>query len=454
MRPDQPITYSDVIKLALPASIASMVTPMLGLADAAVLGYSSRPLDVGGVGLAAAIFSLAYWTFGFLRMSTAGLTAQAVGAGDEQRARRILAQSSGFGGLIGLVFVALQVPFGVVAFWLMTNGATVEAETISGAQDYYAMRIWGAPFVFINYACLGWLTARNRTDLLMGVFVFMVGLNILLDAWFVLGFDMGPKGIGLGTLIAEITGCLLAIAAVVHVMAKNGGVRAFWQDIDYFNRTTLKKLAGVNINIFIRTFVLVATFVYFIQRSAVYGDYILSANQLLIQFFLVTGLALDGAAIAAETFVGQSLGLSDGRQRVARFREAAWKPCVVGFGGAVLMVSLYLLFGDALLDLTAPDETINQVARDYFGWVIISPLIVAPSFMLDGIFIGATRVIALRNGMIVSGLVYLGAVFVLTPLWQNHGLWAAFGIFMIARAVTLGVAWPGFDRLMKDGLDG
>ena len=154
MSTSAPITYARVLKLAWPASIASLITPLLGLIDATVLGYSARPLDVGAVGLAAAIFTLAYWTFGFLRMSTAGLTAQAVGAGDEAKARRILAQSTGLGGIIGLLFVILQIPFGLFAFWLMSRGSTVETATVDAAEAYYAIRIWGGALC----ACYLWCT--------------------------------------------------------------------------------------------------------------------------------------------------------------------------------------------------------------------------------------------------------------------------------------------------------
>ncbi len=448
----EPITYARVIKLAWPASIASLITPILGLTDATVLGYSARPFDVGAVGLAAAIFSLAYWTFGFLRMSTAGLTAQAVGAGHEAKARRILAQSVGFGGALGLVLMLLQAPFGDLSFWLMTRGATVEAETIAAAEAYYNMRIWGAPVVLMTAGMLGWLTARGRTDLLMAIVVIMTFLNMGLDMLFVLKFDWAAKGIAAGTLIAEVTGAALAGLAILFVLKGNDGIKAHWCGIDYLSRRSMRRLAAVNVDIFIRTFILSLAYVYFVQQSGVFGDLTLSANQLLLQFFLVTGLALDGPAIAAETFVGQSLGAAKEEVRRDRFNEATRKTCIVGGMGALILSAFYVVFGDILINLTAPDPGINGAARDYFIWIVVSPIMVAAAFQLDGIYIGATRSQALRNSMIVSGIVYVIAINGFAPSLTNHGLWLAFTAFMLVRALTLILAWPGFALLVLNGL--
>jgi len=447
----QPVTYGRLLALAWPASVAAMITPLLGLVDATVLGYSARPLDVGAVGLASAIFSLAYWTFGFLRMSTSGLTAQAVGERNEPKVRRILVQSVGLGAVIGLLLVVLQYPFGELAFWLMTRGATVVPETVEAAETYYAIRIWGAPAALMTYGLLGWLTARGHTGLMMAVSVGLTLLNTVLDIWFVVGLDLGAAGVAAGTLIAEVTGAVLGLAAVAFVLSRNDGLQAHWREIDYLARRSLKRLLAVNLDIFIRTLILVGAIVWFIQRSAVYGDYVLSANQILFQFFLVTGLVLDGAAIAAEALVGQALGAKRRRTRHHRFYQTIRKSAVITVVVGLVMCALYLLFGTTLLDIAAPDPQINATARDYFGWIIISPIVVATAFQLDGYYIGATRSKALRDSMIVSGLFYIAAVLVLTRYFDNHGLWMAFGVFLIARAATLVALWGGFAKLIDEG---
>lgn len=446
------ISFRHILRLAWPASVASLITPLLGLIDAIVLGYSSRPLDIGAVGLAASVFSLAYWTFGFLRMSTAGLTAQAIGAAREDAARRLLALSVGVGLLVGAVLITIHAPTSRVLIDFLTSGDAVAPATVSGARDYVAWRIWGAPFVLASYAIFGWLTGRGRTDLLMLIVVAMTLTNMGLDAWFVLGLGMGPTGVAIGTLIAEILGCVLAALAALWMLHRHGGLRAHWGDMDFRHKATLRKLVTVNTDIFIRTLVLVGTFVWFTRAGAQYGDVILSANQVLLQMFLITGLALDGAAIAGETLTGQALGQKERDQREALFGLTVRRTAMVSAIGAAMMSLGYLVLADPLLALAAPDPTIQAAAQAHFGWIIISPLVVAACFQLDGFYIGATRSAALRNSMIVSGLIYFASVQGLTPVLGNHGLWLAFGIFMAARAVTLLLAWPGFRPLIKDGL--
>ncbi|VAW03576.1 hypothetical protein MNBD_ALPHA05-1737, partial [hydrothermal vent metagenome] len=218
--PSQPFetSYRRIFALAWPASVAASVTPLLGAVDVWALARSDRPLDIAAVGLAAVIFSLAYWSFGFIRMSVAGLTAQAVGAENETEARAALVRGAAIGGGVGLVFVLLQFPLGLLAFKALAIGTDVSAATFDAAREYYSIRIWGAPFALASYAAFGWLTARERTDYLMIVSVFITGLNIVLDYWFVIGLGWGAAGVAAGTLIAEVAGffaCLVFVALVL-----------------------------------------------------------------------------------------------------------------------------------------------------------------------------------------------------------------------------------------------
>ncbi|MGV6801626.1 MAG: MATE family efflux transporter [bacterium] len=449
----EPISYRSIIALAWPASIAALITPLLGLSDAIVLGYSPRPYDIGATGMAAALFSLAYWTFGFLRMSTAGLTAQASGQDQEPKIRRILAQALGLGGLIGLIFVIGQIPYGAMAFRIVSAGANVSAETLEAAQEYYAIRIWGAPFVLMSFAAFGWFTGRGHTKILMLIVSSMTMLNIGLDVWLVLFQQMGTAGVAIGTLISEITGAGLCFGAIIYLLHRHGGIKAYWSQIDYFAPRSLIRLMSINFDIFMRTLVLVGAFTWFIQQSAVYGDTILSANQILLQLFLITGLALDGVAIAGETFIGQALGYHQYHMRYQQFWAVIKKASVIAISAASLLSLGYVIFATPILAIAAPDPTIHDVATSYFVWVTISPLIVASCFQLDGFYIGATRSKALRDTMIISGIIYAIALKGLTPILANHGLWLAMEIFMIARAITLLLTFRGFNALIEKGID-
>ncbi len=442
--PSQPLetSYRRIFALAWPASVAASVTPLLGAVDVWALARSDRPLDIAAVGLASVIFSLIYWSFGFIRMSVAGLTAQAVGAEDEGETRAALVRGAAIGAGVGLVFVVLQFPLGLLAFKALAIGADVSAPTFDAAREYYSIRIWGAPFALASYAAFGWLTARERTDYLMIVSVFITGLNIVLDYWFVIGFGWGAAGVAAGTLIAEVAGFFACLVFVAMVLARNGGLGAYWKRAEFFALKKLRRTLSVNFDIFIRTLLLAFSFAWFIQRSGAFGDVTLAANQVLLQLFLFTGLALDGTAIAAETLVGQAMGSRDLARGLARYSSAVRRTFVMAAFAALVFVLLYWLAGDALIALLTPQGAIREATQAYMPWVIISPLIVVVGFQLDGIFIGATRAREMRNSMIVTAPVFLASSLWLAPTFGNHGLWAAFSIYFLLRAVTLGVYLP------------
>ncbi|NOX84191.1 MAG: MATE family efflux transporter [Alphaproteobacteria bacterium] len=435
-------SYRRIFALAWPASIAASVTPLLGAVDVWALARSDRPLDIAAVGLAAVIFSLIYWSFGFIRMSVAGLTAQAVGAEDEGETRAALVRGAAIGGSVGLVFVLLQFPLGMLAFKALAIGTDVSTPTFDAAREYYSIRIWGAPFALASYAAFGWLTARERTDYLMIVSVFITGLNIVLDYWFVIGLGWGAAGVAAGTLIAEVAGFFACLVFVALVLASNGGLGAHWKRAEFFALKKLRRTLSINFDIFIRTVLLAFSFAWFIQRSGAFGDVALAANQTLIQLFLFTGLALDGTAIAAETLVGQAMGSRDPARGLARFSSAVRRTFIMAVLAAFAFVVFYWLAGDAVLALLTPQGAIREATQAYMPWVIISPLIVVVGFQLDGIFIGATRAREMRNSMLVAAPVFLAGSLWLASAYGNHGLWAAFSLFFLLRAATLGVYLP------------
>ncbi len=436
------IPYRRIFALAWPASVAASVTPLLGAVDVWALARSDRPLDIAAIGLASVIFSLAYWSFGFIRMSVAGLTAQAAGAEDESEARAALIRGAAIGGGIGLILVGLQFPIGAAAFKTLAIGTDVSAETFNAARDYYKIRIWGAPFALASYAAFGWLTARERTDYLMIISVFITGLNIVLDYWFVLGLGWGAAGVAAGTLIAEVAGFFACLVFVAMVLARNGGLGAHWKRAEFFALKKLRRTLSINLDIFIRTVLLAFSFAWFIQRSGAFGDVALAANQTLLQLFLFTGLALDGTAIAAETLVGQAMGARDPARGLARFSSAIRRTFIMATLAALAFVVFYWLAGNALIALLTPEGAIREATKTYMPWVIISPLIVVVGFQLDGIFIGATRAREMRNSMVITAPIFIAASLWLASTYGNHGLWAAFSLYFLLRAVTLGVYLP------------
>ena len=436
-----PVTFGRVVALALPAAAASAATPLLGVVDAWVLGRSANPLEVGAVGLAAAVFSAMYWTCGFLRMSAAGLAAQAAGRGDEAEARAVLVRSVLIAMGIGVTLLAAGPLIRQVAFGALRTGSAASAETFVAAETYFSIRLWAAPAALASYAATGWLTGRGRTAVAMAATVGMTVLNGVLDWVFVERAGMGAEGIALGTAIAEVAGLVFTALGIGWVLGETGW-RAHWQTAFVAKASVVADLFATNRDLFIRTLLLVGSFVFFTQRSSSWGDVTLAANQILIQLFLLTGLALDGPAIAAESLVGAA---------VAR-RDAAAFSAVLRYAGAATAIAAapfsiaYAALGPAIVSAMTTDSAIAATAQSYMPWVAFSPVAVALCFLLDGVFVGAGRGRDMRNMMIISVLIYLASWFALTQVFGAQGHWAAFMLFFLVRGGTLAARLPDVRR--------
>ncbi|MEM9704665.1 MAG: MATE family efflux transporter [Pseudomonadota bacterium] len=444
-------TIRDVIRLAWPASVASSVTPLLGVVDVWALAQSTRPIEVAAVGLGSVIFSLIYWTFGFIRMGVAGLAAQAAGAHDDTENRAVLARGLAIGCGVGLVFVMLQAAIAAFAFPLLAIGSEASEATFESARAYFNARIWGAPFALGAYAMLGWFSANGRTDYLMAASLITTGLNIVLDYWFVIVLDLGAAGVAAGTAIAETAGFIAALFLVARILARRGGLRAHWSRERLIAPDALRRTFSINRDIFIRTLLIAGCFAWFTQRGGAFGDATLAANQVLLQLFLFTGLALDGTAIAAETLVGQAISDPHKDRRLARLSaavRATFLPAIIASLGFTL---LYGVFGATLVNWLTDGGLVRDVALDHRFWVTISPLIVVLGFQLDGIFVGATRAREMRDSMIISTLMFIPMTLFLAGKFGNHGLWASFSVYFLARAATLALHLP---RLLRSGANG
>ncbi len=430
--------HARVWRLAGPIILSNVSVPLLGIVDTAVMGHLDHAYYIGAVAVGAMIFSYVYWGFGFLRMGTTGLVAQAYGADDVNEIRALLGRSMFLAGVLAAAVIALQWPLITGAMMFIEASAEVEAL----ATTYFEIRIWAAPAALANYAVLGWLLGLQRAKSALMLQVFMNGLNIVLDIWFVLGLGWGVEGVALATAISEYAAAALGLALAFRGLGQLGGA---WRDVSLLDPDKLKHLLAVNTDIFIRTLCLVSAFAYFTSQGAAMGDVLLAANAVLMNFQLFMGYALDGFAFAAEALVGAAVGARD-RSRLS----AAVRTSTLWAGLFALMYGLvYWFAGTAIIAAITDIEEVREAAGTYLWWAVLSPLISVWSFQLDGIFIGATRTRAMRNGMIVSLGIFLASVWVLVPLYGNHGLWLAFYLFMIARAVTLAVRYPALARATR-----
>jgi MATE family multidrug resistance protein len=427
------VTHRRVLNIALPIVVSNATIPILGAVDTAVVGQLGLAAPIGAVGIGAVILTTIYWVFGFLRMGTTGLVAQARGAGEIAETGAILTRGLIIAAAAGLVFVVGQ----AAVFWAAFRLAPASAEVEALARTYLSIRIWGAPATIGIYALTGWLIAMERTRGVLALQLAMNGVNVVLDLVFVLGLGWGVPGVAAATLIAEWSG--LALGLWLCRPAFGGAQWRDWARV--FDPMRLRRMAEVNRDILIRSVILQASFTSFLFFGAGLGDVTLAANQVLLQFLSITAYALDGFAFAAEALVGQTLGRRDrGELRRAAVLTSEW-----GLGSSVLMAALFLVAGPALIDLMATAPEVRAEARAYLPWIAAAPLIGIAAWMLDGIFIGATETRAMRNAALASVTVYGVAVAVLLPAFGNHGLWAALMVLNATRGVTLALRYPALE---------
>ena len=427
--------HSKVWRLAGPIILSNISVPMLGIVDTAVMGHLDQAYYIGAVAIGAMIFSYVYWGFGFLRMGTTGLVAQAFGAEDNAEIRAILGRALLLSALLALAIVLLQWPLIEGAMWFIEASPKVE----SLARTYFDIRVFAAPAALANYAVLGWLLGLQRAKSALMLQVFMNGLNIVLDIGFVIGLGWGVEGVAWATLISEYAAAGLGLMLALRALNVMGGS---WSLARLVDAEQLKRLLAVNRDIFIRTLCLVTAFATFTSQGAAMGDTLLAANAVLMNFQLFLGYALDGFAFAAEALIGAAIGARNRR----RLTDAVRVTTLWAGISAVVFMLVYWLAGTTIIATITDIAEVKAEAERYLWWAIASPLVSVWSFQLDGIYIGATRTKAMRNGMILSLAAFLVGVWFLVPLWGNHGLWLAFYGFMIMRMVTLLIPYPALVR--------
>jgi multidrug resistance protein, MATE family len=428
------LTHTRLVKIAGPIVLSNATVPLLGAVDTAVIGQLGEAAPLGAVGLGAVILATLYWAFGFLRMSTSGLAAQAEGAGDMPERSAVLLRALLIGAIAGIALILCQ--------WLVIAGAfrvapaTAEVEGL--ARQYLAIRIWGAPATIALYALTGWLVGLERTRGILILQLWQNGLNIVLDLWFVLGLGWGVPGVAAATLIAEWTGLILGLwlARDAFGAVLKPALARLWDP------SALRLMFSASRDIMARTVLLQLSFTSFVFLGARFGDVTLAANQVLMQFLEITAYALDGFAFAAEALIGQAIGA----RRVDRARQAGRLCMQWGFGGAALLAAVFALAGPAIIDVMTTSPEVRLAARAYLPWLIAAPLIGVAAWIFDGIFIGAMLTGDMLRAMLPAVAAYVIALALLIPVFGNHGLWAALMVLNAARTVMM---WQRYPKVMQ-----
>ena len=436
---DAPPGYRRVWALAWPIMLSNLSIPLVGAVDTAVMGRMPDPAYIGAVAVGASLFSLLFWTFGFLRMGTTGFVAQGFGARDGTAIRIAVARALLLALVLAVLMLLLQWPVAVIAFTVIEASATVEAL----ARTYFDIRIWSAPATFANYALLGALIGLQRTRAVLLHQLVLNGTNVGLDLLFVPGLGMGVDGVAWASVIAEFTAVGLGLWLIVRALRPLPGRntrRALLAP------EGLRALLAVNGNILIRTLCLVGSFFWFTASGGRIGEIELAANAVLLQFFFFLAYGLDGFAHAAEGLAGAAWGRRSRRHFTAAVRTTTVSACAV----ALLFTATYAALGPLFITWLTDLETVRTTAADYLPWMIVAPLIAVWSFQLDGIFIGTTRTVEMRNAMLASTALFLAATALLIPALSNHGLWLALMLFLAVRALSLLYYMPRLHRGIGD----
>lgn len=416
--------------IAWPAILSNISIPLLGLVDAAILGHLNSTQYLGAVAVGGALLSFLYWGFGFLRMGTTGLVAKAMGAGNVSGANLVLGQSSA----LALVLSAAVLLFHPLLLGLGFLLMSAQADVAVMAESYAAIRISSAPAVLLTYAIVGWFIGRQDTRWPMLIVVLTNVINIGLDFLFIVELNMYSDGAALATVIAEYTGCSLALFGVWRNLPRTGAPQFF---AELKSLRSYQRLLRSNRDLFIRTLCLLFSFAFFTAMGDKQGGDILAANALLMQLVLMAAYGMDGFAFAAEALSGNKLGARDlaGFYKVVRY-------CSFWCGVTAICMSLiFLLFHNSLFAIMTNIAPLRELLLQYTPWLIALPLIAAPSYLLDGVFIGSAETHEMMVSMLFSVFIIYIPVWFLTRHLGNHGLWFAFCVFNGARGATLYVAY-------------
>lgn len=423
--------HARIWALAWPMMLSNLTVPLLGLVDTAVIGHLPSPHYLGAVAVGSMIFSTLYWAFGFLRMGTTGLVAQACGREDGAANRTLLAQSLILASLIGAVLVLLRTPLTELALALVDPASDVLHE----AREYTVVRAFGAPAALCNYALLGWFVGNQNTRIPLILLTAGNLLNMLLDLLFVYGFGLHAGGVALASVIAEWSSLLLGLWFCRRLLGAIPG-RFLLEPLRRLQ--AYSAMLRVNRYLFVRTITLLFTFAFFTTQGARQGTDILSANAVLLNFLLLISNALDGFAHATEALSGRTLG----KRNLQQFYRTVVSAGLWSLATALGLTLVFALAGNWIIALLTAIPSVRHTAAIYLPWLVALPLIGIWSYLLDGVFIGTTQVKAMQNTMLFSVFCIFLPVWWLTQALGNHGLWIAMLSFFIARGLSGGwVYW-------------
>lgn len=416
-----------ILHIAIPSIISNITVPLLGLVDVTIVGHLGSASYIGAIAVGGMLFNMIYWIFGFLRMGTGGLTAQAYGQHNTQEGTRILLRSLSVSLLLALVLLVLQYPIRLIAFMLID--ASPEVQEL--ATRYFHICIWGAPATLGLYSFTGWFIGMQNSRYPMYIAITQNIVNIAASLFFVFVLHMKVEGVALGTLIAQYAGVIMAyLLCISHYHPFRQQV----QRMQLFERNAMKRFFLVNRDIFLRTLCLVAVTVFFTSTGATYGDVVLAVNTLLMQLFTLFSYIMDGFAYAGEALSGKYTGSND----KIRLHQTVRNLFGWGSAMALLFTLTYLWGGQDFLQLLTNDTEVIAASGTYLLWTVAIPFCGFSAFILDGICIGTTSTRIMLKSMATASALFFGVYFLCSGSWGNHALWMAFLVYLAVRGLMQG----------------
>ena len=426
----------EILRLAVPSILANITIPLVGLVDTAIVGHLGDAAVIGGIAIGTMLFDLLYWNFGFLRVGTSGLTAQAYGRGSKEECRRILAQSMSLVGMATLFVWAIQ--------WFFVTAVLAivpcSEEAASVAREYFFIRIWAAPATLSLFTMKGWFIGMQDTKSPMAVDILVNVVNMAASYGLAVYTPLGIAGVAWGTLYAQYSGLILAALIMVF---KYGIVRIGLREMrEAMKGPGVKRMLSLNRDLFIRSLCFMVVYVGFTSLASRYGDTELAVSSILMKFFMFFSFFVDGFAYAGEALVGKEFG----RNQESGVKSQDLKDVVRALfrwsiGVGVAFTLLYAVWGHAFIAMMTSDGEVLEASKQYLGWLNWMPIVSALAFMWDGVYVGATAGKQIRNAMIWAAVAFV-VVYAVTFSWAGaQALYIAYFAHLIARVVYLTKEW-------------
>ena len=431
-------TNKAILRLALPSILANITIPLVGIVDTAIVGHLSDAAAIGGIAIGTMLFDLLYWNFGFLRVGTSGLTAQAYGSGDETECRKILLRSLSIAMMAAVVILAIQ--------WLFVTAVLAvvpcSAEVASVAREYFFVRIWAAPATLSLFTFKGWFIGMQDTKSPMAVDILVNVVNMTASYYLAVKTPLGVVGVAYGTLVAQYSGLILAVAIL---LARYIGISVF-RNIDRWKEALrgaeLRRMLSLNTNLFIRSLCFMVVYVGYTSLASLYGDTELAVSSIMMKLFMFFSFFVDGFAYAGEALVGTAFGESSLEHcKTPEIHRTVRALFNWALGVGLLFTVIYAFWGDEAFALMTSDATVLAAAVKYKIWLIGMPLISTLAFMWDGVYIGATAGVQIRNSMVWAAVGFIVGYVATFSFVGPQALYIGYFAHLIARAFYLTIQW-------------